>query len=101
VEAAFQTLEEALCTAPVLAYSQPRERLVLDTDASNIEIGEVLSQIEDGQERVMTYYCKTLNKAKRNYCVARRELQAIVRMLEHFRKYRDGQEFTCAPTNLR
>jgi hypothetical protein len=43
-----------------------------------------LSQMQDGQERVIAYYSKTLNKAERNFCVTRRELLAIVRTLEHF-----------------
>jgi hypothetical protein len=50
VEATFQTLKEALCTALVLAYQQPRQRFVLDINASNVRIGGVLSQIQDGQE---------------------------------------------------
>jgi hypothetical protein len=53
----------------------------------------VLSQVQDGQERVIAYYRKTLNKAERNYCVTRRELLAIVRTLEHFHKYLYGQKF--------
>jgi hypothetical protein len=40
VEATFQTLKEALCTAPILAYQQPRERFVVDTDTSNIGLEE-------------------------------------------------------------
>jgi hypothetical protein len=50
VKAAFQMLKEGLCTAPTVAYPQPRERFVVDTDASNVGIGEVLSQVQDGQE---------------------------------------------------
>ena len=34
-----------------------------------------------------------LSKAKRNYCVTRRALLAIVKILEHFNKYLYGQEF--------
>jgi hypothetical protein len=68
VEVAFQTLKEALCTAPILAYLQPRQRFVIDTDASNVGIG-VLSQVQDGQERLIAYYSKKMKKAERNYCV--------------------------------
>jgi hypothetical protein len=53
----------------------------------------VLSQVQKGRARVITYYSKTLNKAERNDCVIRHELLAIVRTLEHFHKYRYGQEF--------
>jgi hypothetical protein len=69
VEAAFQTLKGALCAAPILAYPQLGERFIVDTDASNFGIGGVLSQIQNGQECVIAYYSKTLNKAERNYCV--------------------------------
>jgi hypothetical protein len=78
---------------PILAYPQPGKRFIVDTDASNVGIGGVLFQVQHGQERVIAYYGKTLNKAERNYCVTRRELLAIVRTLEHFRKYLYGQEF--------
>jgi hypothetical protein len=65
----------------------------VDTDASNVGIGGVLSQVQDWQKRVIAYYSKTLNKAERNYLVTRRELIAIVKTLEHFHKYLHGQEF--------
>jgi hypothetical protein len=65
----------------------------VDTEASDVRIGGVLSQVQDGQERVIAYYRKTLNKAKRNYCITRRELPAIVRTMEHSHKYLYGQEF--------
>jgi hypothetical protein len=93
VENAFQTLKEALCTAPILAYPQPGQRFIVDTDANNVGIGGVLSQVQDRQERVIAYYSKTLNKAERNYCVTCRELLAIVKTLEHFHKYLYGQGF--------
>jgi hypothetical protein len=93
VEAAFKTLKGALCTAPILAYPQPGEKFNVDTDANNVGIGGVLSQVQDGQERVIAYYSKTLNKAERNYCVTRRKLLVIVSTMEHFHKYLYGQEF--------
>jgi hypothetical protein len=71
VEAAFQTLKGDLCAAPILAYPKLGERFVVDTDASNFGIGGVLSKMQDGQERVIAYYSKMLNKAERNYCVTR------------------------------
>jgi hypothetical protein len=47
----------------------------------------VLSQVQGGQYRVRAYYSKTLNKARKNYCISRRELLAIVRTLQYFHKY--------------
>jgi hypothetical protein len=57
VEAA--THKEALCTAPILAYLQSGGKFIMDTNASNVRIGGVLSQVQDGQERVISFYSKT------------------------------------------
>jgi hypothetical protein len=58
-----------LCAVPILADPQPGERFIVDTGASNVRIGGVLFQVLNGEERVIAYYSKTLNKAKRNYGV--------------------------------
>jgi hypothetical protein len=44
VATAFQALQKALCTAPVLGYPRPGE-FIIDTNASNMAIGGVLSQM--------------------------------------------------------
>ncbi|UYV68187.1 K02A2.6-like [Cordylochernes scorpioides] len=90
-ENAFVTLKGGLCSSPVLVYPQPGMRFVLDTDASNSGIGAVLSQVQDGEERVIEYYSKILTKPERNYCATRRELLAIVRSVEHFHRHRPGK----------
>jgi hypothetical protein len=55
VEAAFQTLKGALHAAPSLAYPKPGDRFIGDTDASSFGIGGILSQMQDGQGRVIAY----------------------------------------------
>ena len=54
----------------------------------------VLSQVQDGEERVIGYYSKTLIPPERNHCVTRRELLAVVKEVKHFRPYLYGQKFT-------
>jgi hypothetical protein len=39
---------EATCTALILAYPKPRERYVVYTDASNVEIRGVVSREQEG-----------------------------------------------------
>ena len=90
---AFEQLKGVLTTSPILGYPNAHGDFVLDTDASNEGIGGVLSQVQDGQERVISYFSKTLSKPERNYCVTRRELLAIVKSLEHFYKYLYGRKF--------
>ena len=52
-QTAFEHLQDALATAPVLRYPDPERRYILDTDASNCTIGAVLSQEEEHGERVV------------------------------------------------
>ena len=63
-------------------------------DASNVGIGAVLSQVHQGNERVIAYYSLVLSKQERNYCTTRRELLAIVKATDHFHPYLYGRKFT-------
>jgi hypothetical protein len=93
-ETAFQTLKQALTQSPILAYPRPgEEQFILDTDASGVGIGAVLSQVQDGQERVIAYGSRALSKTDRNYCVTRQELLAVAHFVKHFRQYLYGQAF--------
>ncbi|GFX61087.1 retrovirus-related Pol polyprotein from transposon opus [Trichonephila clavipes] len=65
---AFNKLKDALTSAPILAYPEIGKQFILDTDASHKNIGAVLSQEIDGQERVIAYFSKCLSKPERNYC---------------------------------
>lgn len=75
---AFEKLKKALCEAPVLAYPLPHGDYILDTDASNVGIGAVLSQIQNNKEKVIAYGSKKLDKTQQKYSVTRRELLAMV-----------------------
>ena len=90
----METLKKALCAAPILAYPVPDGRYILDCDASNSGIGAVLSQVQEGQERVISYGSKKLDKAQRNYCVTRRELLSLVTFIIQYRHYLLGKQFT-------
>ena len=89
----FEMLKKALCKAPVLAYPNPHGNFVLDTDASNVGIGAVLSQVQDGKEKVIAYGSKKLDKQQQRYSVTRRELLAVVTFIHQFRHYLVGKKF--------
>ena len=57
---AFDQLKQFLTEVPVLAYPDSRQQFILDADASADGAGAALSQIQEGQERVIAYYSKTL-----------------------------------------
>ena len=54
-------LKKALCEAPILAYPLPKGLFVLDTDASSVGIGGVISQVQD-KERNIAYGSKKVDK---------------------------------------
>ena len=90
---AFEMLKKKLTSAPILAFPRPSDTFILDTDASECGIGAVLSQRQEGIERVIAYGSRTLTKSERNYSTTRKELLALVYFLQHFRCYLLGQPF--------
>jgi len=67
-EFAMQSLKEAFLSSLVLALPKDEGIYVLDTDASNFSINAVLSQYQDGEERVIAYAFKALSRSEKNYC---------------------------------
>jgi transposase InsO family protein/predicted aspartyl protease len=92
-ETAFSELKRCLTNAPVLAYVDPGESFILDTDASDRAMGAVLSQVQNGSERVIAYASRCFSKTERRYCVTRRELLAVVYFVKYFRHYLYGAKF--------
>lgn len=93
VQQSFEVLKEALCRTPILVYPLQKGEFVLDTDASDGGIGAVLSQVQEGEEKVVAYASKKLNKQQQRYCVTRRELLAVVVFLREFRHFLLGNPF--------
>ena len=93
-DTAFQKLKQLLTEAPILGYPTADDPFVVDTDASLIGVGAVLSQVQDGKERVISYFSHRLSKAESNYCVTRRELLAAIKALRRFHPYLYGRAFT-------
>ena len=71
-ETAFEKLKIALTSPPILAMPKDKGLFVLDSDASDLNIGAVLSQLQDWEERVIAYASKVLQAAQQNYCHASR-----------------------------
>src|ERR1700730_6128141 len=87
-EAAFQDLRLALVSAPVLALPQDKGRWKVETDASNLATGGVLSQQQvDGTWRVVDYISKALMAAEKNYNVYDKEFLAVIWALCEWRAY--------------
>ena len=75
---AFDALKTALTSNQVMALPRSdTEGFILDVDSCNYGIGGVLSQVQDGEEKVIAYASRSLNRAETNYCVTDKELLAI------------------------
>ena len=90
----FEELKQALISSPILAYPNDKGMYIVDTDASNFGIGAVLSQVQNGQERVIAYASKSLSSSQRRYCTTKRELLAVVHFVGvTFRHYLLAESF--------
>ena len=88
---AFQELQTAITTSPVLLLPDYGKPFTLITDASDYATGAILEQEDTfGQSHPMAYYSKSLQPAERNYEIHDKELLAIVHALTHFRHYLQG-----------
>jgi hypothetical protein len=51
---------------------------MLSCDASNYAISAILSQLQNGKERPISFASRMLNKAEKNYSTTHKELLAVV-----------------------
>ena len=91
---AFEKLKEMLVCAPVLSMPRKEGIFILDCDASDYSIGAELSQVQDEEERTISYGSFALTPAQRRYCTTRKELLSVVRFTRQFRHYLLGRQFT-------
>ena len=91
---AFEDLRQKLTSPPVLAYPMFNLPFIVHTDASDGAIGAVLSQIQEGEEHVIAYWSRQLQKAERNYSTIEREALAVVAAVKDFYPYLYGFHFT-------
>ena len=82
---AFDELKQALTSPPILAMPRDDGDFILDTDAADGCIDAVLSQCQEGVEKVIAFASRSLDKREINYCITRKELLAIVHFLKYFR----------------
>ncbi|XP_068097047.1 uncharacterized protein [Hyperolius riggenbachi] len=90
---AFMELKLALCQNPVLVAPDFTREFVVQTDASDVGLGAVLSQVIDGEEHPVVFLSRKLTAAEKNYAVVERECLAIKWALDSLRYYLLGRKF--------
>ncbi len=83
---AWETLREALLSAPVLKHYDPYKETRLETDSSDGVVAGVLSQKHgDGLFHPVGYFSKTMGDAELNYPIHDKELLAIFRSFQQYK----------------
>lgn len=97
---AFNTVKQMIASDLVLAHYDPREILVLATDASPVGVGAVLSHIyKDGVERPIQFASQTLSPTQQRYSQIDREAYAIIFGIRKFYQYVFGRKFILVTDN--
>ncbi|KAF8751636.1 hypothetical protein RHS01_08418 [Rhizoctonia solani] len=83
---AFQELKVLVTNLPVLIHSNPELPYYLETDASGVAMGAILSQRgTDNRLHPIAYMSKLFSGAEANYDTHNKELLAIIKALEEWR----------------
>ena len=92
-QAAFEKLKELLTQAPVLAFPLFDRGFTLDTDASGVGLGAVLSQKQDDDTlRPIAFASRSLQPHEKNYGVTELEALGVVWAVKYFRHYLYGHQ---------
>ncbi|KAI8519781.1 hypothetical protein Bbelb_030380 [Branchiostoma belcheri] len=100
---AFDTLKQKLTSAPILACPDYAKDMILYVDACDYGYGAVLSQVQEGVERVIAYASKGLGSAEKsphNYSSFKLELAGLHwAICKKFKEHLYGVRFTVFTDN--
>ncbi len=88
----FHTLKTALCNKPVIGYSRTGGQYILTVDAATTGLGAILSQSFDKEEKIISYWSRSLREHEKNYTPYMLEMTAVCSALEHFHEYLYGRK---------
>lgn len=92
-EQSKETLLQSMMSRPILTCPDFFAPFIVQTDASSVGVGAVLSQIQNGKEHPISYASATLDETKRNYSATERGAYAIYWAVNQFRPYLHGRKF--------
>jgi len=97
---ALEEVKIRLTTAPVLGCPDFDKTFVLQTDASDVGLGAVLSQDIEGKESVIAYASRRLTATEGNYTTTEKECLAIIWAIRKMRCYLEGYRFEVVTDHL-
>ena len=90
----FLYMKNVLCSVPTLTLPMPTDSFVLQTDASGVGLGAVLSVVRQEVEYPVAFYSKKLLPRERKYSASELEALAVVVAVGHFEAYLITHPFT-------
>ena len=92
-----------MCSTPILSYpdfDSSAGKFILVVGASGDAMSVVLSQVQDGVEKVIVYSSHSLSKSQQNYAAKQRKLLAIFVFLEDYGHYLLPRKFLIPTPHL-
>ena len=103
-QASFDALKSHLMAAPILRFPYFNKKFFVETDASKVGVGAMLSQshTQDGiSERLpVAYASRLLSEAERNYGITDLEGLVVLWAISYFETYIHGMHFTVITDHL-
>jgi RNase H-like domain found in reverse transcriptase len=92
---AFDTMKKRFTEEPVLLMPDQLKPFQIESDASKVATGAVLTQLDsNGDRHPIDFLSKTSSETKRKYEIYDRELLGIIRALKKWRHYIQGSGHT-------
>ena len=92
-QSAFERLKSLISRADTLVYFKNDCKTRIIADASPVNLGAVLTQLEGGLWRVISYASKSLSDVERRYSQTEKEALGLVWACERFSLYVFGKKF--------
>ena len=87
---AFDKLKSIVSEETMLRFPNFRQEFVIHTDASDYQLGAVVSQ----EGKPIAFFSRKLNKAQRKYATIEKELLSIAECLKEYKTMLKGQKIT-------
>ena len=96
----FDKIIEEITNEPILAHPDFTKPFTIETDGAMDGLGAVLTQVQDGQTRVIMFCSRSLKPAEKNYTPYERECLALVWATDVLRPYLLGAHFNVITDNV-
>ncbi|GBM75540.1 Retrovirus-related Pol polyprotein from transposon 17.6 [Araneus ventricosus] len=93
MEKALEKVEGKLTQKPVLFAPDFKREFIVQTDASDLGVGVILTQRINGEEHPILYLRKKFSGLEKRYTATERECAAIIFVIKKLSYYLDGQKF--------